>query len=358
VSSFLDSFRTLLLLCFRQTNPLFPKDYLKLQDTLSEDDPRKKSFGRHNFLRFGVSTVASEGSLKLFARQTQQKCPEFANRKDTPPVDAAKLFSFETEAEGWEDETWKGFPKFEEIDNVRAGPGLELLSWLVYTFGPRLAYYTRKESGKKRKVDRMLRGTSGAGLAYVLDDDEEDNGIGSLTVDDFAFIFVQAQHNIHKWNLVYRSFKSGYIEGWEQYDSVEKCDLPKSDLSGEDAKRVWLLNEWGYEYPKGAGVSGKEGQLRYAAITKFFHEKYYNRGDEEVEENRKILDKAVKELAAQMQEEATMEESRTCSSRGVARRRGETPRDSMLDSIQNSMWGDEDFGVLVHVPHHDGVVQL
>jgi hypothetical protein len=36
---------------------------------------------------------------------------------------------------------------------------------------------------------------------------EEEEGIGPFSIDDFAFIFVQVQHNIHKWIFVYQAFQ-------------------------------------------------------------------------------------------------------------------------------------------------------
>ena len=180
------------------------------------------------------------------------------------------------ELEQWQD--WKNYPDLVQLDSLSDGPGLELLAWLVDTFGDIVTHCKLKERVKDYDPGDLL---------------------SNMSLDDFVFTFVQVQHNINKWTLVYRAWKEQYIAAWKEKDCVEACDTDKKSLGEEsvDFKRVKKINQIGYEYPTGSGVAGKDGKRRYNSVTKFLYKALYVQDNPLVDENRNALRQALVQLA-------------------------------------------------------------
>ena len=76
---------------------------------------------------------------------------------------------------------------------------MAFFAWLLTTFGVRVFFQRLKESEKQSGL------TGGA----------EDNGIlDKMTIDDIVFVFVQVEHNINKWKLIYEAWKQKHIPTW------------------------------------------------------------------------------------------------------------------------------------------------
>jgi len=264
-------------------------------EQLSDDDPDKKLFTRFHFLHFDVQSIQTTGNKELFAKLN----PDFH-----APDESENMESIESEK--WSD--WKNFPKLEEYreyESLTEGPGLDLIAWLVHTFSTRV-YFCRLRG--KRNKERRKEEQAKAG----------DCSLDTLTLDDLTFIFCQVEHNINKWNLFFRAFKTQYIDFWKGADDIEYCEIPAKkkkkkqskaatligddgdQMSKKDRKKIDDMDKRGYEFRSGSGFDKGEGQTRYRQIKKYLYRAYYKRDPEVIEKvraNRKALDDAVKILA-------------------------------------------------------------
>lgn len=242
-------------------------------------------YTRYDFLLFDVKSIASPGNEWLW----KQLDPAAVGKDASNQIRSV-------ECESWEN--WKNFPNFEEHKSLTEGRALEILAWLVHTFAGLLYYCRIRGQGKKNRKEEEVK--------------QDFTGIDSLTLDDFTFIFVQAQNNINKWNMFYKAWQKKYIKHWEETDSMEECEvgslkkLPKdgqqgkNQMSAEDAQKINEMNNRGCEFPCGSGLGKGHGRTRYTCITKFLFHSYYNPDPakrEQVAANRKALDDAVKVLA-------------------------------------------------------------
>lgn len=301
----------------------FDPDYLKHQETLPDSDPQKRLFTRIDFLRFDVKSIGSHGSYSLFKRLSPTH-PDGRN-DDGTTSELSKL-----EVEKWDH--WQQFPNLQEVDSFSDPTGhcLVLLSWLVHTFGLRVYFSRLKDSDKKQGLTKEER---------------EDALLENMTLDDFVFVFVQVQHNINKWNLIYRAWKLNHIAGWVDKQAIEYCECDKRLLVEADMKRISNINEWGYEFPAGAGVAGKDGKARYNAMTKFLYKTYYNKSDPVVTDNRKALHHSIQSHATRRRDReaaAQLNAPTVPPNKKKSYRLQELARDEELDDIQNDAW--DDFG--------------
>lgn len=258
-------------------------------------DKDKTMFTRFDFLRIDVPSIGTDGNKQL------KKLLD-PHAKHTPEDQSKHL-----EIEQWDN--WKNFPNFEEYPTLTEGRGLDLMAWLVHTFSSRVIFARLRG---KRNRDRRMEEQARA----------ETSSLDSLTLDDFTFIFCQVQHNINKWNLFYKAWKTDYIKFWEGAESIEDCEVgslkkkkkgghlndnedDKDEISPEDLKKINDMNARGYEYKDGSGFNKGQGKIRYNSIKKYLYHAYYNpklQFRETVRANRKALDNAIKALADRKRE--------------------------------------------------------
>jgi hypothetical protein len=266
---------------------------------------KQRLFKRSDFLCFAVDSIRSEGNLQLY----QYLKPESGQDHPFPDL----------ELEVWD--SWKQYPNIPQIKDLTQGKGLELLAWLLHTFGLRLYFSRLKESDKKLVVKK----------------EKEDNILDHLTLDDFAFLFVQVENNINKWNLMYSAWKSEYIEGWKENESVQHCECDRNSLSEGDAAKIKTINRCGYEYPSGAGVAGKDGKHRYNEMTKYLYNAYYAE-NEASKTNREALDSAIKELVEKERAKNNDDDENMDDHSPVNNFQELSSSDEELDAIRASEW--------------------
>lgn len=261
------------LLCFMEAaaNPFInslslvsvPTDYLTWQDELDDADPEKRHYTRADFLRFDLDSVITEGNFVVANLMTN---PSFVHRFEDGREDPAsqELWS---KLEKKRTEAWTDFPKKMGAEVIpqtsltdKNGHGLQLISWLVKTFGGRVVL-SKNSTQKKRKAEGQ----------------EQEKIFAQMTVDDLAFIFVQLEHNIDKWNYTHQAFKNEWIAKWKEFDKLEECPSDERNLGKEDYRKLQKINEWGYEFKTGEGLAGKFGRKRYNGITKFFGRAYFEK---------------------------------------------------------------------------------
>jgi hypothetical protein len=98
------------------------------------EEMKKLVFKRSDFLCFDAASIQSEGNLQLY---------QYLDPNSGKPHPFSHL-----EMEVWE--SWRDYPKIPEIKDLTKGKGLELLAWLVHTFGQRL--YLSRLTQSERKV--------------------------------------------------------------------------------------------------------------------------------------------------------------------------------------------------------------
>lgn len=261
-----------------------------------------------DFLRFHPKSILSNGNKLLFEHLRRVDSGE-----EEIPQEEKGLFD---EMEDWED--WKDFPNFTPMVDLTKGPAVELLAWLLDSFGPIVTHCKLKESGNAFDTTDLL---------------------ANMTLDDFVFTFVQVQHNINKWNLVYKAWKNKYIDGWKDKECVDGCEYDRKH-SEDDKKKLTKINLMGYEYPPGSGCAGKYGKLRYNSLTKFFFDAYYDKDSSQVKQNRAALKAALNKLAEERESE---EQDDKEEDRASKRQRCDAANDSKLNQIHEMMWGDFSF---------------
>jgi hypothetical protein len=86
-----------------------------------------------------------------------------------------------------------------------------------------------------------------------------------VTLDDFAFIFTQVQHNIGKWSMTYDAMQSGRI----------RAQIEERDYNDEEKTLLELMTERDNEFRNGNGVLKEEGKVRCNSIKKFLNMAFY-----------------------------------------------------------------------------------
>ena len=172
--AFLFSVRHLLLLTKLET------DFLKLK---TDTDV----YRRYHFLLFDYGTDRSIQSLG-----NQKFHQDFAASQEAgkPELETSEI---------WEGE-WQHFPQYPSYnpkDLAEQGRALDLVSWLIHTFARSVCCTTKNDV-----YHQML----------------QEHGMAFITIDDFAFIFVQAQNNLPKWTLQHSAIKRGDLRDVKERD--------------------------------------------------------------------------------------------------------------------------------------------
>ena len=229
-------------------------------------------------------------------------------------TDIVESFARETDEDHIENRvSWRDFDQWTGYDNLQEGPGLKLLAWVIFHFGPSVVVKQRLP------VTDRWAGTP----------------IGKwLTTDDIAFLLVTLENNINKW------IRSGKL--------LSKKRQLALAAGAEDVSKVTLLKKEvqilkGAKFPSGSGISGREGQARFNAI-KLFIQRNYFLGNEETQRNNDTLHEELQALVL-------AEETRAASKRrgAVDRHEGggnvaaqdavvETEDSRALDALQDFEW--------------------
>jgi hypothetical protein len=154
----------------------------------------------------------------------------------------------------WRD--WQHYPRGLPNSNLKDGPLLDLIAWLVYYFMGCVSPTFRKTKDKKLYIDGYL--------------------FTKMTCDDLAYTYVLLESNIDHWLEV------------SETERKEGRKMTKKEKQAID----------GYEFSQGSGMSGKEGMHRFNSIKKFMFNSYYNVGagidkNSEVKDNQVALLKAL-----------------------------------------------------------------
>jgi hypothetical protein len=253
-------------------------------------------FKRSDFLCFDVASIQSEGNLQLY---------QYLDPNSGEPHPFSHL-----ELEVWE--SWREYPKIPEIKDLTKRKGLELLAWLVHTFGQRL--YLSRLTERERKV------------FWNNPNDNLNNILDLLTLDDLIFIFVQVENNINKWNLMYSAWKAEYIEGWKANELILDCEC---------MNKIKEINKCGYEFPPGHSVA-KECKHWYNEITKYFYDAYFAE-DEASFCNKEALETAINKLVEKSQATRN-KDTADADEMDLLLVTEISSSDAVLDAIQASMW--------------------
>lgn len=251
---------------------------LKEQKVLLEDmaeDHAAKSYQRSDFLHIHTSSIMSDGNNGLYKRLKKRQ--EATDGTDDPTNDTL-------EDEDWDD--WTSYPKEVEEWSLLGKEGSSLIAWVIYTFVCAVTL-------SKTKCTKLRTGD----IADVFN---------TMGLDDLVFMFVQAQHNIGRWNLAWKAYKQGMVPLWKNKASIMDCECDlrkmkkmKPPCDEKSLELVAIINARGYEYPSGSGVGGKDGRNRYNALTKYFDDAYYGIDPDHnasVQENRRVLLEALEKL--------------------------------------------------------------
>lgn len=291
-------------------------------------------FRRHDFLLFATKSIHSNGNQRLFQRLKNAEL----RGQDTAAV--------EDEVEEWE--KWMTFPNFEQIDSVSEGHGLKMVAWLIHTFGPAVTYQQGSATGESFPASIRRHGT---------------NFLGEfLGLDDLVFIFMQVQHNIDKWIFLHRLLVKKQNNGTNVVAFGKRTEDVENLLTPEERKPIETK---GYEFPHGAGISGKEAQKRYVEMTKFFHQHYFDLQGQDnkefVEANRQALvDAITKQIEA---DEAKEQQKRsrsdaTDSSSSKKRKLREQSSDPHYEQIVMSQFSFGAFNMNTDDVECDNIIKI
>ncbi len=261
-------------------------------------------YTRYDFLRFDCAddkSIDSEGNR------------EFRKRFD-------KDRNLKT-GERWEGQ-WEKFPDYDNLyqaEDLADGPALEIVAWLIHTFARSVCCAT-----KYQLYHQMLK----------------KQGVKFITLDDYVYIFVQAQNSIPKWTL--------------QDQEIQKKSLPpvtEKKLTKDQKKLMKEIDDIGYEFKNGTGVSGPDGKRRYNAMMKFFYDAYFDpEAPEVVKKNQSALEKALNQLLQDEQERIKKQKDEKKKNKHVGtgdeenedqtkkKARTVAPVDSRLAQIQTVKW--------------------
>jgi len=219
---------------------------------LDNKDEEERGFTRMDFLQFHTEAVNSVGNRAM--KDTISRCA--ANETNESLAFIVPLIR---RAE--KPASWVHFPPLSEHDDDSSPIGhtrKTLLVWLFHQFAlPVCTTKNKKADSVKYESDGIQK----VDVRSVLED---------MTIDDMTFIFVQVQHNIAKWNLMYCAYKQKSIDAWKNKESIQECEFDKK-MTATDVQRIGDINKYGYEYPTGSGVAGNDGKRRYQAMFKYFY---------------------------------------------------------------------------------------
>lgn len=320
---------------------------------------REKSglrYTRYDFLRFDVSSIQSAGNRKTFkllrekektSSSQERSSTEQENQEDNTEDDDSSSKQSEEEENSRDDETfleeesedwegsWSQYPDIPPLapdhDLSKDGPALKFIAWMVHTFAPDVCF-------NKTSLTTYRESVLGAGMRF-------------LGLDDIVFLFVQVQHNIYRWNLVFggtREDKDGNGSSILTHDNREE---KTENMTAKQKQLIKKINGLGYEYPHGSGVSGKDGRYRYGGMTKYFYRAYYsNQACPVVRANREALSSALKAMVtADMESEKEAEdegETTGVEQQQQQKRTREDPwRDSELEKIHDDIWSSMTCGI-------------
>lgn len=265
----------------------------------------------------GASIAGSPGNVLL-------RDLMLANNKTANSISIPKKGTFVFRA--WmkieKKEDWAKFPhNLYDVPSITEGPGLELMGWLVFLFGPSIL-----------SVGKVWKAVLSEASAQ---DCLPDFGmlVDKLTADDMAFIFLQIETNINKWLLQYKAWKTNKgLQSWKTVKKWKKLDVNMKRLKKEedrtDANMAEAMEYFGCEFFSGAGFSKTDaGQQRYYAVKKLIKNSFYSSENgstytAEVEKARENLRNEVRRLR---QEELI----------STASTSGEPSRVSRKDSLPN-----------------------
>ena len=159
----------------------------------------------------------------------------------------------------WRD--WQHYPRGLPNADLKDGPLLELIAWIVYYFMGCVSPTFRKTTETKLYIDGYL--------------------FAKMTCDDLAYAYLLLESNIDHWLEV---------SATEKHIGRKMTKKEKHSIDG-------------YEFSQGSGMSGKEGMHRFNSIKKFMFNSYYNVGDgidknSEVKDNQIALLKALRVILA------------------------------------------------------------
>ena len=248
----------------------------------------------------------------------------------------------ETPLDDWmiidDPEEWRQFPENlqsqaqdrDDLDLTK-GLGLELMGWLVDMFGKTVLSDRRTYETYALECDKARKDRDWGTLVDL------------LTLDNLAFIFLQVQNCINKWLWFHKAWKlKKGPPAWREkpFKDIQKCETTK-ELNKEEKKEVQKIEELGYEYKSGSGVSGEEGKQRMGAVIKFLHRAYYDPNNGKMEENKKALKREVQKLF-HVHDRAAKEQpkSSNCSKNKQTR---VAQGDTELKSIQDQMFASLGF---------------
>ena len=227
-----------------------------------------------HFLQFQPEVRARvEDTICIIDNPSNRMLKSLMTSEDKPPTHTSSKniqHTFEDWMKLGDREQWQKFPKLDPVTDFTdpEGPGLKLMTWLLYFFAPELL-------SLGHKWDNYLDKCSSRNILA-----DYGNLLELLTLDDMTYIFIQLQNNINKWQLIHRAWKKGLgPQAWENKKQFKQLDVGKKHLSDEDAKFMDTLDLFGAEYPGGSGVSGSAGMPRYAVMKRFFWMNYYKRED-------------------------------------------------------------------------------
>jgi hypothetical protein len=274
------------------------------------DNDERDTFSRIDFVHFVPSSAWSKGNKLL---QERLKNEEEADSDQIPNIDEVQKL-----------EDWEGFPQrlphaevtLDSLTDPRS-KGLRLLAWLVGWFGDIVTHFKLKEEVQKFNPENVF---------------------ANLTLDDFVFLFVQLQHNIDYWNLAYLAWKKkNYIDCWKGKSRPEECESEKKTMGKADHAKLVLLRKMGYEYPSGAGVSGRDGMARHRSMTLFLYKAYFSQKvpQDVVQRNKDALGEAVKHHTAIRRSQVPKDDFPMDGTTIESNQKDS----SELDDIAEEMWG-------------------
>lgn len=290
-------------------------------------------FTRADFLRFDVDSIRSPGNDTMFERLRSHALDQ-DSFVGSDEKNIAENIAGLLDVEDWQ--SWEHYPKLEQLSLEDDDKAVTLMAWLLDTFG--WSVCVASSSAKRREED-------GSDLDSVLQ---------KVSLDDMAFIFVQVEHNISKWLMICKAVEEQRIEAWKDLNlgdgGLDKIAIEPT-MSGDDKKRLALINEWGSEFPAGSGVAGKDGKRRYNAITKLFHSAYYKKDCNIVKRNREKLFERLKQLNKERRQSDGDEGGSSLGSSGKKgnSKQVEQAKDPEMEAIHAEAWDDVEDGVVVPV---------
>ena len=280
---------------------------------LAEKSENERDYSRYDFL---LHDYGYDNSILTRGNDKQHKRLKLISERADDADQEEGGFADETAL--WDQ--WKHYPNFPArwhgLDLATGGEGdavLDFFAWLVHTF--------------HRSI---LEGCYHASLRA--------KGFNCITLDEFVFVFLQAQHNIDKWNLLELAYQRGKI----------RRGVDDKELTTEERQHMKLIDSKGYEFPNGAGVSGIEGETRRRSIVKRLHDIFYDYDASAMERTKANREALLTALMALMEDEQKRareagrpvpgEEDEKLEKPKKKKPRKENTRDDKMDRITAKLW--------------------